>query len=161
MNIIEDIQHDYDSRSWFVRFIRDHGIRPYSLWGNFRHPIETIRFQWYCFYYGICNIVRFWRVVWRFDTCDYTGLLELMQAATKQMAIDHRDHGHLVNSERTAHQLFIVSELCRRLAADDYFDLAEREGRKDADWSKRVGYLGKQDAEYLGRMFRHVQTWWD
>jgi hypothetical protein len=111
-------------QNWLSRFMRNYGIRPYSFRGNLRHPIQTMRYQWYCFYFGVGNIIRFWRAVWHFDTCDYSGLMDLMRVATKTMAIHHRNHGHCVGSDRTAHQLRVVSELCKRLRDDDYAELA-------------------------------------
>jgi len=85
------------------------------------------------------------------------------------MAEYHRKHGHLVRADRTGQQLAVVSQLCQRLNADEYFDKAGYDpetwrNRPDYDRHKiatHAGYMEKQDAEYLGRMFRYVGHWWD
>lgn len=115
------------------------------------------------------NVRRFWPVLKRFQVWDEYGLLLFMEIATKSMADCHRRHGQLVRSERTSQQLATVSELCKRLNADEYFEKAGYEWstwqtRPDHERSKiarHAGYMEKQDAAYLGRMFRHINHWWD
>lgn len=73
-----------------------------------------------------------------------------------------QEHGTHVNSDRYAKQLLIVQNLCRRLREDKYFENAE-EGNVinknlSAQYWKR---MAEQDAEYLGKMFKFLQHWWD
>lgn len=165
----ERIKRRRSRLTWFGRFIHDYGIQPYNFWGNFHHPWLTLRYQYLCFIYGVRNFWRFRRAVWNFDTCDYSGLLALMREATKRMSEHHRDHGHCINADRTAKQLFIVSALCGRLGGDTgtYEELAGY-ARYDTmnetqrrHWANHSDYLATQDIEYLRKMFRHIQRWWD
>lgn len=105
--------------------------------------------------------------VWHWDSCDYAPTLEMMRIAFSEISRMHAERGHLVSSEKTAKQTKIVAELCRRLGEDDYETLAgyarydEMNERQRQRWAIHTGYLGKQDSEYLGRMFKHVRGWWN
>lgn len=109
------------------------------------------------------NIHMFASAVWHWDSCDYAPTLEIMEIAFREISRLHTHHGHLVSSDKTAKQTKVVAELCRRLQRDDYFDLARSEvkGRRGRHWAEHVDYLGKQDAEYLGKMFKFVRYWWN
>ena len=118
---------------------------------------------------GIRNVCRFWRPVWYFHACDYSGMLELMEVAAREMRDLHRDHGVTSYRERTARQLTVVAELCRRLHEDNYFENAgydpktwgRHSDHKRSRIAKHSSEMAKWDAIYLGRMFRLVQHWWD
>lgn len=114
------------------------------------------------------NIRLFADAVWHFDTCDYAPLLRLIHVATKEMARLYKEHGMVVGSERTARQLTVVAELCRRLEADDHFTQA---GYKHETWPalsdferKRISdhaeYMVKQDVEYLAKTMKDIRCWW-
>lgn len=124
---------------------------------------------WYDLYYGVRNFWLFGQAVWHFRDWDYVGLLNFIRISTRQMAICHRDRGITVSAPKTARKLTIVSELSKRLRDEDYFVNA---GYERKSWlalsdfektrlAKHRGYMAKQDAEYLGKMFRFVQHWWD
>lgn len=136
--------------------------------------LDKIRWQWLTISLGISNLWRFRKVVWRFDRCDYAHLLQLISFGAKEIASHHKEHPIVTDADRIAKELTIVSELCRRLADDDYFLLAS--GAKD--WldvramlkgmnSKQKSrifahqeYLAKQDVAYLGKAFKRVRCWW-
>jgi hypothetical protein len=132
-------------------------------------PYNSLRWNYLCVKYGLLNLWRFRSVVWHFDNCDYSPLLKLLQLATRQMSDHHKRSGRVVGSDKIARQLLIVSELCRRLERDQYFENA---GYKRKDWKaksphRRSGiiehaeYLQKQDLNYLGRTLQHLPKWWD
>lgn len=115
------------------------------------------------------NIRIFWRAVLDFNTCDYSGLLQLMEISLRAMRDLHRDHGVTVGRERTARQLTVAAELCRRLNEDRHFQNA---GYDPTTWKhlddkrktricEHSVQMAKNDAVYLGRAFRFVQHWWD
>lgn len=105
--------------------------------------------------------------VWHWDSCDYAPTLRMMQIAFREISRMHKEHGHTVDAEKIARQTLIASELCRRLEEDDYETLAgyaryeQMSERQKRAWAKHASYLGKQDAEYLGKMLRHIRKWWD
>lgn len=125
--------------------------------------------HWTWHWYGLCQGVRnFWRFrksIYHFNASDYSYLLWLMADATVEMSRHHREDGVTADREKTARQLLVVSELCKRLREDNYFVMAGyRYGLDDAK-ARRVfahsDYLAKQDIEYLGRVLRHLRSWWD
>jgi len=129
-----------------------------------------MRWRLWCLYVGLRNCWRFRSVVWHFDTCDYAPLMDMLSTAARLMATHHQKHGKVTSSERSAKQLLIVSELCRRLEADDYPELAGYEHAAYPQWSSRrrtyvwqhAEYLAQQDIDYLGRMLKkHLRGWWD
>lgn len=134
---------------------------------KFRQLYEDIWWRWWCIYCGLINFWRFRKVIWHWDSCDYAPTLDLMEVAFREISRLHTENGHLVSSKRTAKETFIVANLCKRLSADDYDQLAknkptnalnEHEARA---WIKHVEYLAAQDIALLGKMFRKVQHWWD
>jgi hypothetical protein len=131
---------------------------------------SNLRWGWYTAYYGICSLFAFFKAVWRFNTCDFAGLLVLIETATRLMRDHHRYNGVTVDAPKVARQLTVVSELCRRLREDNYLQNA---GYGDGEaWSRMTEFRRKQvakhackmqqqDADYLGKMFKSVNTWWD
>ena len=55
-----------------------------------------------------------------FPWYDYTFLLEAMLLWSEKASERHKKHGHFVRSNDTSNKLKIVSELLKRLIADDY-----------------------------------------
>src|SRR6185437_11329080 len=105
----------------------------------------------------------------RHRSFDYCGFLLLMEASARDMRDCHRHHGQRQYSARIDRHLTVVSELCKRLAEDYYLDRAgfmgrgwdEVEPQERSRISNHCVYLEKQDAEYLGKMMRFVQWWWE
>lgn len=119
------------------------------------------------FWFRVRCVIMFADAVWHWDSCDYSPTVRLMEIAFRRMMILHRDHGCLLKATRTAKQLLIVSELCKRIQEDNYADLA---GHANYDsmsefqrtkWARHTNYLQKQDVEYLGKMMRYLPSWWD
>lgn len=130
---------------------------PRTFWKNIDHWFWDIRT-------GIRNLWIFFEAVWWFRSFDSSGLLELMQIATRKMA-DCQKRGYHVGADKYARQLTVASELCRRLRADTYFEMSGyRECMTDFEKGvtfKRADEVAKNDAVYLGKLFRFVQHWWD
>lgn len=143
-------------------------FRPPYRW-LWRTILPNLRCCWYDLKYGVRNLWLFWNDVWFFNACDYSHLLGLMRIGTRLMRDLHRDHGNTVSAPQIARQLTIVTELCRRLEEDNYFtnaghnrntwrQISDFECRRICEHSKK---MAEQDAAYLGKMFRHIQRWWD
>lgn len=138
-----------------------------ELWRRIRHACN-LRWHWIGLCLGLKNIWRFKSAVWHFDTCDYAPMLKLLQIATREMAVQHLEAGHSKDSKNRGRELLIVSELCRRLYDDNYFENAgygSTWGQKTGKQQRRVAvhaqYMEKQDADLLGKMFQMVRYWWD
>lgn len=80
------------------------------------------------------NMWLFRKAMWHYKSYDYSGLLYLMETATKDMHECHRDHGHLMRSEETAKELLVVSTLCKRLREDNYTDEVQGFECKGNSW---------------------------
>lgn len=74
---------------------------------------------------------KFRKALWNYRSWDYSGLLLLMETATKDMHEYHKNHGHLMRSEDTAKELLIVSTLFKRIREDKYTD--EVQGYKSVE----------------------------
>lgn len=77
------------------------------------------------------NLYVFHKALRQYRSYDYSGLLLLMQTATKDMHECHKNHGHLVRSEDTAKELLLVSTLLKRIREDKYTD--EVQGYKSVE----------------------------
>jgi hypothetical protein len=125
--------------------------------------------MWWDTYYGVKNLKQFFWSVWEFRKWDYTGMLSLIQIAAKDMQ-SCQENGIHDGSKRYARQLLIVKELSRRLQKDNYFENAgygdgkNWENLSDVERTliaTRASVNAKNDAEYLGKMFKFVQHWWE
>ena len=128
------------------------------------------------------NLYVFHKALWNYRSWDYSGLLRLMETATKDMHECHRDHGHLMRSEQTAKELLIVSTLCKRIREDKYTD--EVQGFKSKEGSffggefyqkantlpsikykrfyKMRENVKKNDLELLTKLMKtKLLSWWD
>jgi hypothetical protein len=115
--------------------------------------------------HGLKNLWRFRKVVWDFSDGDYSSLLKVMQVASKELSNHIGHHNHHQRAKKDARELLIVSELCRRLATEDQYDVWLRDGvKRGVGKSKRYfdhyQYLWKQDHEYLMKMFKSLPHWW-
>jgi hypothetical protein len=113
---------------------------------------------------GVRNLWTFRTAVWWYRSFDYSGLLELMEVALREMRNGHRDHGNTVNAQKIARQLTIAMELCRRLREDEYLDHSRWHKWSEDKRTRMVRHSmeqAKKDALYFGRVFRFVQHWWD
>lgn len=122
-----------------------------TIWKNISHVYWDLK-------NGLRNIPLFFEAVWWFRAWDWTGMVELLEISAREMR-DVQTTGRHTGSERSAKQLMVIQNLCRRLREENYFDMHGDE--HDRTWAERVSYSGKNDAEYLGRMMRFVQYWWE
>ena len=130
--------------------------------------LPNLRGWYYDIYYGISNLRTFFEAVWWFRAWDWDGLAGLIETSAREMRKSHLP-GHLLRAPRTAKQLLIVAELCKRLRENVYFEQA---GYDPKTWDKRdrftrqklakhSGYMAAQDAKYLGKMMQRITHWWD
>lgn len=118
-----------------------------ELWYSIRHPHRRDWFElryaalcvWSDITYPFKQPIWFLRTLWAYRDIlwndrdwDYTKLLLMMERKLRRMSGHIGKYGHHVGSERTARQLLIASELCRRIRADEYED----------------PFLAKMDAKY-------------
>jgi len=88
------------------------------------------------------NLWLFRKALYNYVSWDYSGLLEFMETATKDMSRAHKNHGVAVKSEQTAKELKILSLLLKRIRKDEYYEDKQRyvEGdNKGKTWKMRVG----------------------
>lgn len=97
----------------------------------------------------------------RFAPWDYEPMLRLMQKASREMSKHMKEHAIVKGSEKTARQLLVFSELCRRLADDDVYYEDGYFHPKRKQWAKQVRYRYNCDLEYLRRILKHLPSWWD
>jgi len=118
-----------------------------------RTIIPNLISMWWDIYHGIGNIIRYVPVIWLDRDYDWSYLAEIMEYKLRRMSKLHKNHGHLLHSDRYAKQMLICAVLLKRLREDDYCM-----NGKISHWT----YRAKYDQEYLfkimGKYFRH---WWD
>lgn len=90
-------------------------------------------------------------------------MLRLMQKASREMSIHMKDHSVLKGkrAEKTARELLVFSELCRRLADDDVYYEEPYFKHSKGKMYKTVRYRYNYDLEYLRRILKHLPHWWD
>lgn len=90
-------------------------------------------------------------------------MLRLMQKSSREMSKHMKEHAMVKGAEKTSRQLLVFSELCRRLADDDVY--YEEPYFKDRSEKRRhylqVKYRYNYDIQYMGRMLKHMPSWWD
>lgn len=117
-------------KSPIIHWLTDRGFNKLqNAWLFIPDVIWTIRTATLWTY--LHNLWIFRKAMWRFRAYDYTGLLMLMEAATKDMHLCHKNHGQLMRSEETAKELLIVSTLLKRIREDNYTD--EVQGYKQVE----------------------------
>ena len=114
------------------------------------NPIKSV---YYNIKYGIKNLIRFRKVIWNFRPWDQSYLLNIMEETFTQMAEGH-DKGHLVKAPRSARELRVAANLCKRLSADDYL------GRNHSDYFDQVK-LDFQKMDGDDRFFEMVHIYKD
>lgn len=136
----------------------------------------------YDIWHFIRNFLVFSKVLWNYRRWDYSGLLEFIEVATKDMSECHKNHGHLVRSEEAAKELKVVSFLLKRIREDEYYDDKQvfilkdsailggefeqvpntLPSRKAKSFYKLVEKMKKDDLELACKiMQRKLFTWWD
>jgi hypothetical protein len=151
-----------------------------SLWDVVRYDIPRF----------ILNVWRYRGWLWRNREWDSICMIDLMERKFRLMA-DVFDHGNHLSAPRSAKQVRVCAELCRRMKADEYFenvaanvtyehswDVTElgtstltirtfKDG-VELDWPTLKRYHEaadrnkKNDLNYLTTLMRrHLFTWWD
>jgi hypothetical protein len=153
--------------------------------------IRTLPNWWYHFQCGVRNLWAYRRIIWGQREWDYSSLLELMEFKMRRMGTGIRDADIHVGSQRTAKQLLVCAELCRRIRMDEYYgnltgptdfrswftpsehgtyewhSETYRNGVKMTDaemrrYCKMAERNRKNDLDYLCRvMSKHFLEWWD
>ena len=115
-----------------IHWITDKGLdKLQNIWLFIPDVIYTIKVATIWKYFR--NLYVFHKTLWNYRSWDYSGLLRLMETATKDMHECHKNYGHLMRSEQTAKELLIVSTLCKRIREDNYTD--EVQGFKSKEGS--------------------------
>lgn len=96
-----------------------------------------------------------------FIPCDYYFLIQVMHLMTKELSDQIGRRNMVLGAQKTAKELKIVSILCKRLMDDNYFENARRGPFTSRNKGKHSMYMLKQDAKYLGAMFKYLPGWWD
>lgn len=124
----------------------------------------------------VANIVLWMPLVWRDSDFDYAPMLRMMPFKLCKMADAQEQYGYAVNRERSACQMRLCAELCRRLYRgnrDNYEELfASNAGRRlvGPEYAGRyrgqklalAGLRMERDVEQLSYMLRrHLLKWWD
>ncbi len=113
-------------------------------------------------WYGFGNMLRWAPVIWKDRDFDWHYLAVVMEYKLARMGAVF-EHGHLMNSDRSARQCKVAAALLRRMMADNY----------DKDWEsvlqpRHLQYfltadrLKNEDLRYLTLLMRkHMFRWWD
>lgn len=75
---------------------------------------------WYCFKYGIINLIVWFPIIWANRNWDYYFFYKIIQKKLKLMENLHRFHGHHVGDIDTANQMKICIVLIDKLIKNDY-----------------------------------------
>lgn len=128
----------------FIHWLTDKGFNNLqNAWLFIPDLIWTIRVANIWKYFR--NLCIFHNALWKYRSWDYSGLLLLMETATKDMHECHKNHGHLMRSEETAKELLIVSTLLKRIREDKYTDEVQ-------------GYEAKEGKLFGGEFYQKPNT---
>lgn len=117
----------------FIHWLTDVGFNKLqNIWLFIPDLIYTIEVATIWKYFR--NLYVFRKALWNYRSYDYSGLLMLMETATKDMHECHRDYGHHVGSDKTAKELLIVSTLLKRIREDEYMNQTQ-------GWKQNEGEL--------------------
>lgn len=73
---------------------------------------------------GISNLIAYAPVIWRDRDWDHAFLLRLLELKFFRMSEYHRKHGITESAPKIARELSSLSETCKRLAMDNYYEIA-------------------------------------
>lgn len=76
--------------------------------------------MYYDLKYGIINLWKYRKIIWKDRDWDQYFLLELMSFKMKNMSDLQRYHGHHVDCDTVADELYYASELAHMLAEEDF-----------------------------------------
>jgi hypothetical protein len=141
--------------------------------------LGKLRWHFYTVYYGLRNLIVWFKVIWRDDDCDWAFIYYILGFKLKRMAKFFKKYGHHVGSERDTHEMAIAAELCRRISLDDYQRLCVRGTPRLGPWlqwdSKKIktnswkeppfmydDYMIRQDLKFLHDLLtKKVRGWWN
>lgn len=114
---------------------------------------------------GLKNLWRFRKAVWGYSDSDYQDTLRLMQVGFKGISDHLIKHNIKKHDKKYARQLLVVSELCRRLSAEDQYDywlhqMVKKDGKNYRRYADHYRYMYDQDLAYLQKMFKFLPHWW-
>lgn len=112
-------------------------------------------------------MIRWTPIIWFDHDFDWDFLNTILEYKFRRMSVSIGRNGILTGKDRTAKQLMVCAELCKRLGDEfgenGYYKNADKRfPHRGPYWAKRVDALGKQDQELLATMIRkYYRHWWD
>lgn len=144
--------------------------------------MKTIDFIRYELYNYFRNLWIFRKALWNYRRWDYSGMLEFMELASRDMSDCHEKHSHLMRGEQTAKELKVFAEYMKRIREDEYsmryIKVDWELNRKPMIQVSPVKYEGpkygsklyreierdwlRNDLQQAAKLFeRKVKTWWE
>jgi hypothetical protein len=99
----------------------------WKIWHETTAPVRAINRLFF-------RIWKYRNLLWNDEDWDHGYLLDILEFKFLNMMKYHRDHGHLMENPRIAHELRECSEICHRVHIDNYCE-AEHAAH-DAKWGE-------------------------
>lgn len=153
------------------------------LWNKICKPFRVVRrfFR---------NLIFWMPILWTDRWFDSSYLMRIIERKCRRDAYMYYLHGHCADNKNVAYELMDVSECCRRLQEDEYFEPAYTKHVEKWGWNPIISsmYEGKSiftaeqlaqeraefkviadaayaaekaDVELLSKLFLNIKTWWD
>lgn len=128
--------------------------KPRRIWHRWRDRYYDVKG-------GIRNLWKYRKVVWDISDADYSSLLSVMEAVSRDIAHHLEVHNITVDAPKRARQLRVVACLCSRLREDDYFHTHFYNAYfHKAKLLSRSRDAYTRDLNYLRHMLRYLPFWW-
>lgn len=115
--------------------------------------------------YGIKNIFIFGKVIWRFRPWDYSYILSLIEVSAKYSGESIKKYGITTTTDEVSSELLELSNLAKRIAADDYLEEAGyKQGLNNIELgfvSMKAQELENKDINRFSELWLKVHHWWD
>lgn len=107
----------------------------YRTW-SFNNRFSSVRWRWpyYDIKYGISNLFKYFKIVWRDRDWDYIHFIELIDFKLAYMEKQFREHGNHTRAEFDADNIHKTRLAIKRILDDDYHDLIYRQ--HDKKWGE-------------------------
>lgn len=117
-------------------------------------------FKYYEIKSGIRNLYHYRKVIWNVSDADYSSILMVIEATSRDIANHLNKHNIRVDSHKRAKELTIVACLCKRLREDDYFSVKHYFNDSNKTKFNYHKYMYNQDLELLRYILRKLPFWW-
>lgn len=115
----------------------------------------------YTLYYGVRNLIKWFRVIWRDRNYDYAFMLDIMRFKIKNLADLHHEHENFHRESRMRICIKLIDRIKNEYYWEPHYDQIETDSKMSMELMKECKAKHEKALRLLFKiMGQDIETWW-